>query len=139
MSPPNTRLPFAFLLISSLAYSFILKMEVTYSSETSVDCQWTTCYVPEHRTLRNHRCENLKSYTSKISLKRVNVKFVIKFPHASPPPPPRPLERIMGVTGINSERFLDCNHLLIFRELDLFPSFGKNMGISYSVGAVTIS
>jgi hypothetical protein len=27
------------------------------------DFQWATrCYTPEHRTLRNNRCENLKSY-----------------------------------------------------------------------------
>jgi hypothetical protein len=34
------------------AYSSTLKMEATYSSETSVDFQWTTLrYVPEDRTL----------------------------------------------------------------------------------------
>jgi hypothetical protein len=38
-------------------------MEVTCSSETSVDFQGTTqCYIPEDGTLRNHCCENLKSY-----------------------------------------------------------------------------
>jgi hypothetical protein len=40
-----------------------LKMEVTCSSETSVDTQRTTRrYIPEDGTLHNHRCENLKSY-----------------------------------------------------------------------------
>jgi hypothetical protein len=40
-----------------------LKMEATCSSETSVDSQRTTLhYIPEDRTLHNHRCENLKSY-----------------------------------------------------------------------------
>jgi hypothetical protein len=38
-------------------------MEVTYSSETSVDFQRTTRrYIPEDRTLQTHRCENLKTY-----------------------------------------------------------------------------
>jgi hypothetical protein len=37
-----------------------LKVEATCSPETSVDFQWTTwCYIPEDRTLRNHRCENV--------------------------------------------------------------------------------
>jgi hypothetical protein len=41
----------------------ILKMEVTFSSETSDDFQRTTRrYIPEYRTLHNHRCESLKSY-----------------------------------------------------------------------------
>jgi hypothetical protein len=40
-----------------------LKIEVIYSSETSVDFQWTTwCYIPEDGTLHNHCCENLKSH-----------------------------------------------------------------------------
>jgi hypothetical protein len=38
-------------------------MEATYSSETSVDFQRNTRrYIPEDRTFRNHRCENLKLY-----------------------------------------------------------------------------
>jgi hypothetical protein len=36
-----------------LAYALTLMMEVTCSSETSVDFQWTTCcYIPEDRTLQ---------------------------------------------------------------------------------------
>jgi hypothetical protein len=48
--------------ISCLAYSSILKMEVTCSSEISVDFQRTTwrC-IPEDRTFHKHR-DNLKSY-----------------------------------------------------------------------------
>jgi hypothetical protein len=39
------------------------QVEQTCSSETSVDFQRTTRrYIPEDRTLRNHRCENLISY-----------------------------------------------------------------------------
>jgi hypothetical protein len=42
-----------------------LNMEAKYSSETSVDFQRTTClYIPEDRTLHNHRCDNLRSYKS---------------------------------------------------------------------------
>jgi hypothetical protein len=40
-------------------------MEETCSFETSVDFQPTERrYIPEERTLHNHRCENLKSYVS---------------------------------------------------------------------------
>jgi hypothetical protein len=51
-----------FMLVSCLAYSSVLKMEATCSSETSVDSQWTTrrC-ISEERTLLNHSCQNLKS------------------------------------------------------------------------------
>jgi hypothetical protein len=41
-----------FMLVSCMAYSLNLKMEVTCSSETSVDFQWTAWrYIPEDRTL----------------------------------------------------------------------------------------
>jgi hypothetical protein len=50
-------------LVSCLAYSSTPKME-GQCSETSVAFQWTTQrYIPEDRTLHNHRCENLKSYS----------------------------------------------------------------------------
>jgi hypothetical protein len=58
-------LPSAFTLVSCSAYSSTLKMEAIWSSETSVDFQRTTQrYIPEHSTLHNRRCENLKSYGS---------------------------------------------------------------------------
>jgi hypothetical protein len=42
------------------------RMKAKYSSETSVDFQGNTMrYIPEDRTLYNHRCENLKSYDIK--------------------------------------------------------------------------
>jgi hypothetical protein len=45
-----------------VAYSSTLKMEATYSSETSVDFQRTIRrYITEDRTVHNHRCDNLKS------------------------------------------------------------------------------
>jgi hypothetical protein len=57
-------LPPAFTLVSCLAYPSNLKMEATCSSQTSVDFQRTTRrYIPEDRTLHNHRCENLKYYS----------------------------------------------------------------------------
>jgi hypothetical protein len=47
----------AFTLVSCLAYSSTLKMEVTCSSETSVDFQLTTRrYIPEFRTLQDKIC-----------------------------------------------------------------------------------
>jgi hypothetical protein len=52
-----------FKIVSCFAYSSILKMDFTGSSDTSVELQGTKrCYIPEDRTLHNHRCENLKSY-----------------------------------------------------------------------------
>jgi hypothetical protein len=46
------------------AWLMALKMDVTCSSETSVNFQQTTWgYILEDRTLHNHHCENLKSYT----------------------------------------------------------------------------
>jgi hypothetical protein len=59
----------AFTLVSCLPYSLTLKMEVTCSSEMSVDFQRTTLhYIPKVRTLHNHRCENFKSYAIFASL-----------------------------------------------------------------------
>jgi hypothetical protein len=52
-----------FMMASCLAYSSILKVVVIFSSEISVDFQWTSrCCAPEDRTVRNDLCENLKFY-----------------------------------------------------------------------------
>jgi hypothetical protein len=52
-----------FLLVSCSSYSSTLNMEVTCSSVTLVDFQWTTWhYIPEDRNLHNHHYENLISY-----------------------------------------------------------------------------
>jgi hypothetical protein len=70
------------MLVSCLPYFWILKMEATCFSESSVDFHPTTRrYIPGDRTLHNHRCENLKPYI-----------FVFTFPigpsmFCSPPPP----------------------------------------------------
>jgi hypothetical protein len=54
----------SFILVSYLVYSSTLKMESACPSETSVEFQRTTRrYIPEDRTLHNHRCENHKSNT----------------------------------------------------------------------------
>jgi acyl transferase domain-containing protein len=52
------------MLLSCLTYISTLNMEVTCSSETSDGFQGTTRrYILEDRsTLRNHLCEDLKSY-----------------------------------------------------------------------------
>jgi hypothetical protein len=50
-------------VMSYLAYSSTLKVEAICSPETSVEFQRTTRrYIPEERTINNHRCENLKLY-----------------------------------------------------------------------------
>jgi hypothetical protein len=59
----HTKTGGAFMLVSCLAYSSILKMEAICFPEASVVFQRTTqCYTPEDRTLHNHQCEDLKSY-----------------------------------------------------------------------------
>jgi hypothetical protein len=51
------------MLAALLNYSTTLKMEAIRSSETSGTTQRTTQrHIPEEDTLKNHRCENLKSY-----------------------------------------------------------------------------
>jgi hypothetical protein len=56
----RTLLAACFVMVSWLSYSLTLKMELMCPSETSVLLQQTTrCYIPEDRTLHNHRCENL--------------------------------------------------------------------------------
>jgi hypothetical protein len=45
-------------IVLVLVWLTTLKMEATFSSETSVDFQRTTwLYIPEERTLHNHRSE----------------------------------------------------------------------------------
>jgi hypothetical protein len=52
-----------FTLVSCFAFSSNLMIEAKFSSEASVDFQRTIRrYMPEDRTLRNNRCENLKCY-----------------------------------------------------------------------------
>jgi hypothetical protein len=51
-----------FMLISCSAYPSALKMEVSRSSETSVDFRRTTRHIPEDRTLHVPCCESLKHY-----------------------------------------------------------------------------
>jgi hypothetical protein len=62
-----------------LAYSSVLKMDATYSSEMSVDFQRNTrrC-IPENRTLHNHCCEDLclSTYNNLRNLNGFSLNFV---------------------------------------------------------------
>jgi hypothetical protein len=59
MSPP-----FSGSKKRSACYQLHARASSTCSSETSVDFQRVTRrYIPQDRTLHNHRCENLESYT----------------------------------------------------------------------------
>jgi hypothetical protein len=64
-------------------------MEAIYSTETSVDTQWTTRHhIPEDDTLDNHHCENLKfnifeihfNFASHLHLYHPSVRFPLGFP-----------------------------------------------------------
>jgi hypothetical protein len=62
-------------VLSFLAYS--AKMNATCSSETSVDFQRAARrYIPEVRTLHNHRCENLNSYIEGTCFLRSKVAYL---------------------------------------------------------------
>jgi hypothetical protein len=51
-------------LVSCFAYSSTLKMKAILPTETSIHFQPSTRrYIPEDRTLLNHRCEKLRAYT----------------------------------------------------------------------------
>jgi hypothetical protein len=58
-----------FMLVSSFAYSSSLKMEATFSFETSLNFQWTIrrC-ITEYGTLHNHSCKKVKKVKVKLSL-----------------------------------------------------------------------
>jgi hypothetical protein len=67
------------MLMSCLAYSLALKMEATCPSETSIDFQRATRrYIPEDRTLHNHRCENLRFHIRKITSRHFEIRIVLK-------------------------------------------------------------
>jgi hypothetical protein len=52
------------MLVSCLAYTLMMKMVEACCSKTQDDFQRITRrYVPEDRTLHNHTCENLTTYT----------------------------------------------------------------------------
>jgi hypothetical protein len=60
----RTRVAACCMLVFCLAYSSTLKMEVTYSSGTSLTFQRTIRrYISEDRIIHNHICENPKSCT----------------------------------------------------------------------------
>jgi hypothetical protein len=65
MSPPSSESknkPSKKPAWKKVAYPSTLKIEATYSSETSVDFRRTTRrYIAEDESLHNHNCDNLKS------------------------------------------------------------------------------
>jgi hypothetical protein len=64
---------------SCLSYFSILKMETNCSSEASVDFHWTTrCYIPEYRTLHNHRCVCFKRNIGTLYFKIILLIFFFK-------------------------------------------------------------
>jgi hypothetical protein len=69
-----------FMLVSCLAYFSTFNMEATCNPETSVNFQRTMRrYIPEARTLRYRRCENLKSYEVRLLLKyKMNMKLKLR-------------------------------------------------------------
>jgi hypothetical protein len=62
------------MLVSCSDYYSTLKMEAICSSEASVNVQWPRLYIPEDRTLHNHRCENFKSYKCYIVLIAISMR-----------------------------------------------------------------
>jgi hypothetical protein len=80
-SPLKVCLPPAFMLVSCSAYSSILKMEATYSSETSVEFQMTTrLYIREDSTLPLTMFPNPPSWFPKF----ITHSSCTTFKHASP-------------------------------------------------------
>jgi hypothetical protein len=68
-----------FMLVSCLVYSSTMELEATRSSETSVDFRRTRRrYIPEDRTIHNHRCENLISWFIPSNLQQDNVLAKVK-------------------------------------------------------------
>jgi hypothetical protein len=54
-----------FLLVSCLDYSPTLRTEVTYSSETSVNFQWTIqCYIQENRSIPTYSILGRKEHAN---------------------------------------------------------------------------
>jgi hypothetical protein len=55
-----------------------LKMEATCLFKMLLDFQWTTPhYIPQERTLRNHKCETLESYRPRFLLKQFQLAMVM--------------------------------------------------------------
>jgi hypothetical protein len=85
--------------------SSTLKIEVTCFSEMSVDFQWTTWhYIPEDRTLHNHCCENVKSYSYK------HVSFLHQSPLGCVKTISLPKYLIMKVYGGHGEGLSTLNY-----------------------------
>jgi hypothetical protein len=78
LHPAEFAFPFTLVYLST--YSFIRKLKAICSSEASICLQRATrSYIPENSTLRNHRCENLKSYINFLSLDISNPVFMHEF------------------------------------------------------------
>jgi hypothetical protein len=65
-----------FTLISCFVFSSNLKMEATYSSETSFDFQRTTQrYIPEDKSFHNHSCENQRPYIAMLMVENSRMQL----------------------------------------------------------------
>jgi hypothetical protein len=74
--------------MSPLASGSTLKMEAKCSSETSVDFQRNILrYIPDDRTLHNHRCENLKYNLNAFLRLHINVNYFQNFKNTFSGPP----------------------------------------------------
>jgi hypothetical protein len=69
-----------FVLVSCFTYSWTLKMEETCSSDFQ---QTKRRYIPEDRSLYNHRCENLKSYIRTFFFVVILAKYLTTVSNAS--------------------------------------------------------
>jgi hypothetical protein len=125
------------LLDSCLISSSTLKSVVIYSSDTSGSLRTQRPYNPENRTLRSHRCENLRPNSTAFS----ELLSELSFCNAGNSIDSKGFSRgcvILRITGcsdfVHRPIFWKLENTM-FRKLDLFPSSGEGVD-TYSVGSL---